>query len=169
MRRTAARFTVQSALIAAAYAALTWLSAAMNLAYGPVQFRLSEALNMLAMFTPAAVPGLTLGCLVANLGSPYGAIDVIAGTLATLLSALGVYFVSRRIKKFGQFTAPLFPTVLNALAVGGEIALFLPAGERGAGFMLSVLQVGAGEAAVCFLLGLPLYYLFAKRFPSLFG
>ena len=81
-------FLAQGAMIAAIYTVLTLLAATMNLAYGPVQFRFSEALTILPMFTPAAVPGLTIGCLLSNIFSGYGAADMIFGTLATLLAAI---------------------------------------------------------------------------------
>lgn len=66
------RYLVQAAVIAAIYAVLTLLASSLNLAYGPVQFRISEFLTVLPMFTPAAIPGLTLGCFLANLASPFG-------------------------------------------------------------------------------------------------
>ena len=82
------RFLALGAVIAALYAVLTYVAAAVNLAYGPVQFRFSEALTVLPVFTPAAIPGLTLGCVIANLGSPLGVVDWVFGPLATLLAAL---------------------------------------------------------------------------------
>ena len=66
------RFLALGAVIAALYAVLTYVAAAVNLAYGPVQFRFSEALTVLPVFTPAAIPGLTLGCVIANLGGGLG-------------------------------------------------------------------------------------------------
>lgn len=168
MKTKKVNYIVQSALIAAVYAAATYIAALLNMAYGPIQFRFSEALNLLALFTPAAVPGLTIGCFIANIGSPYGMLDVALGTLATFLSALCIYFIARRMKRAAQYAAPLFPTIFNALLIGAEIAVFLPAGERWVGFLTAAWQVGLGEAAVCFLLGIPLYYLIKKRFPNLF-
>ena len=76
-------FLVCGAVIAALYAALTYAASAVNLAYGAVQFRFSEALTVLAAYTPAAIPGLTIGCILANLGSPYGITDIICGSAAT--------------------------------------------------------------------------------------
>ena len=76
------RFLALGAVIAALYAVLTYVAAAVNLAYGPVQFRFSEALTVLPVFTPAAIPGLTLGCVIANLGSPLGVVDWVFGPLA---------------------------------------------------------------------------------------
>ena len=86
-KSNASRTLVTAALIAAAYAALTYVSAAMGLAYGEVQFRLSEALCVLAAFTPAAIPGLTIGCVLGNITSPLGIADIVFGAAATLLSA----------------------------------------------------------------------------------
>ena len=83
------RFLALGAVIAALYAVLTYVAAAMNVAYGAVQFRFSEALTVLPVFTPAAIPGLTLGCLIANLGSPLGVVDWVFGTGATLIAAPG--------------------------------------------------------------------------------
>ena len=77
-KSNAARTLVTAALIAAAYAALTYVSAAMGLAYGEVQFRLSEALCVLAAFTPAAIPGLTIGCVLGNITSPLGIADIVS-------------------------------------------------------------------------------------------
>ena len=91
MQNKNVKFLVQGAVIAAMYAALTYLASAVNLAYGGVQFRFSEALTVLAAFTPAAIPGLTIGCFLGNLGSPYGMLDILCGTLATLLAALCAY------------------------------------------------------------------------------
>ena len=77
------RRMVEGAMIAALYVALTYFSRLLGLADGAVQFRLSELLTVLPAFTPAAVSGLTIGCLIANLGSPYGIADIISGTVAT--------------------------------------------------------------------------------------
>ena len=82
------RFLVEAAVIAALYTVLTYLAVAMNLAYGPIQFRFSEALTILPVFTPAAIPGLALGCFLSNLASPLGIVDWVFGTLATLLAAM---------------------------------------------------------------------------------
>ena len=167
MKKKQIYFIVQSALIAAIYAAATYIAAILNIAYGPIQFRFSEALNILALFTPAAIPGLTIGCFIANLGSPYGVLDMALGTLATFLSAFCIYFIARKVKKGKVYIAPIFPTLFNALIIGTEIAIFLPSGERWLGFLLSAGQIGLGEAAVCFVLGIPLYYLLEKRFTNL--
>ena len=145
------RFLALGAVIAALYAVLTYVAAAVNLAYGPVQFRFSEALTVLPVFTPAAIPGLTLGCVIANLGS-----------LATLLAALATYLV-RDVKVKGlPILAPLPPVITNVVIVGFELACLSDAGTFGLGnftwaaFGTSALSVGIGELVVCYVLGLPL-------------
>lgn len=166
-KRSPAAYCSQAAVIAAVYACTTFIAAAAGISYGPIQFRFSEALTVLALFTPAAVPGLTIGCLLGNLASPYGIADILLGTLATLLAAVATR-ATRRIMPLGiPVLAPVFSTLFNSVLIGLEIALFLPDGVSWAGFALSAFQVGAGELAVCCLLGLPLYYIIKKgdKFP----
>ncbi len=155
-------FIVQSGLIAALYAALTYLSQIFGLSYNAIQFRFSEALTILPVFTPAAIPGLAIGCFFGNLGSPFGIVDVICGTIATLLAAI----CSRKLRnvKIKSFPvlAPLMPVIFNALIIGAEIAYFMPKGTRWVGFLVSALQVGLGELVVCYVLG----YLLFKAFQS---
>ena len=85
MKKNTTRYLTQAAVIAALYVVLTYVSSAVGLAYGGVQFRLSEALTILPAFTPAAIPGLTIGCVLGNLGSPMGIVDIVCGAGATLL------------------------------------------------------------------------------------
>lgn len=162
------RFLAVSAVIAGLYATLTYAAAMLNLAYGPVQFRFSEALTILPAFTPAAIPGLAVGCLIANLGSPLGMVDWVFGTSATLLAALGTAAVSRVRYKGVPFLAPLPPIVINAFVVGLEVSCLNGTGAftwsafTMANFTYSVLTVGLGELAVCLVLGLPLCILLEK-------
>lgn len=149
-------YLVQAAVIAALYASLTYLASVFGLAYGNVQFRFSEALTILAAFTPAAIPGLTIGCFIGNLGSPFGMLDVVCGTAATLLAA-ALSYSTRNIRIKGlPVLAPLFPVIMNAVIVGAEIAVFLPEGFTLAGFLIQALWVALGEAVVCYCGGLPL-------------
>ncbi len=148
-------FLATGALIAAVYAAFTYLAGLLGLAYGPIQFRLSEALTVLAAVTPAAIPGLTVGCFLGNLGSPYGIVDVLCGTLATLLAALLSYAVRRVRWKGLPLLAPAAPVLCNALVVGCEVACLSAEGFSVAGFALAAFQVGLGELVVCYGLGLP--------------
>ena len=116
------RFLALSAVIAALYAVLTYAAAAMNLAFGAVQFRFSEALTVLPAFTPAAIPGLAVGCLISNLASPLGVVDWVFGTLATLLAGIFSYLVRNIRWKEIPVLAPLPPVIFNALIVGFEVA-----------------------------------------------
>ena len=100
------RFLALSAVIAALYAVLTYAAAAMNLAFGAVQFRFSEALTVLPAFTPAAIPGLAVGCLISNLASPLGVVDWVFGTLATLLAGIFSYLVRNIRRCRRSFSTP---------------------------------------------------------------
>lgn len=153
-----------AALIAAIYAALTYAAAALGLSYGQIQFRFSEALCVLAAFTPAAVPGLTLGCLLGNLGSTLGPVDWICGTLATLLASLSGYAL--RNVKGAMWLVPLPCVVFNALIVGAELAVLFGEGAFLPVFAVNAAWVGVGQAVVCYLLGIPLY-LAIERTPAL--
>lgn len=160
-------YLVQGALIAAIYAALTYVAGLMGIAYLGIQFRLSEALTILPVFTPAATVGLTIGCALGNLASPFGLVDIICGTAATLVATL----VTRAVRKIqvGGFPilAPLAPVLANALIVGAEITVLSPEASVVA-FLYSALTVGVGELVVCYGLGTPLYYLCKKYEQKLF-
>lgn len=101
MKKGTLLYLAQAGMIAAIYAALTYLAMALNLAYGSIQFRFSEALTILPIFTPAAVPGLAIGCLIGNLASPYP-LDLVFGTAASLIAAL----LTRRCARCGLKTCP---------------------------------------------------------------
>ena len=153
---------VLGALIAALYAALTYAASVAGLAYGQVQFRFSEALTVLAALTPAAIPGLTVGCFLGNLGSPYGMVDIVCGTMATLIAAV-LSYRTRNVKLKGiPVLAPLFPIISNAVIVGLEIAVFLPEGISLYGFLINALWVGLGELVVCYGAGIPLLIAIEK-------
>ena len=159
------RFTTRqlalSGVIAALYAVLSYFSGVFGIAYGPIQCRFSEALCVLPFFFPAATPGLFLGCLAANLLSPFGALDIVFGSLSTLLAALWTQRVHHR------WLAPLPPVICNALIVGAVLTVQQVPGELFLGtFAYHALTVGLGEAIACFLLvGLLLQLL--PRVPSL--
>ena len=141
-------FLTQAGVIAAMYVALTYLSAAAGLAFNAVQFRLSEIMCVFALYTPAAIPGLTVGCIISNLSSTLGWIDIIAGSLATLLASLCIYFTPRlKIKNF-PVSVPLFSTLFNAVIVGLEI-WYLDPSRTAQLFFISALEVAAGEIVVC--------------------
>ena len=168
--KTLSRFIVTAALIAAAYAALTYLSAALGLAYGGIQFRLSEALNILAAFTPAAVPGLMIGCVIGNIASPMGLVDIVVGTVATGLAAVSIRLIAKHCGKATPYLSIIPPTVFNAVLVGLEVTLFLTDGAPVTllGFTVIALEVALGEVVVCGALGVPLYYTVKNRLKGLF-
>ena len=123
-----------SAMIAALYAALTLLLAPIS--YGAIQCRISEAMTLLPILLPQAIPGLVIGCLVANLLSPVAIWDVIFGTLATLIAALGTYWLRKK-----PLLAALCPVAANGVIVGVMLAVFyaLP-------LWMTMLEVAVGEA-----------------------
>ena len=168
--KTLSRFIVTAALIAAAYAALTYLSAALGLAYGGIQFRISEALNILAAFTPAAVPGLMIGCVIGNIASPMGLVDIVVGALATGLAAVAIRLIAKYCGRATPYLSIIPPTVFNAVLVGLEVTLFLTDGAPVTllGFTVIALEVALGEVVVCGALGVPLYYTVKNRLKGLF-
>ena len=151
-----ARYLAHGALIGAMYAALTHLQNLLlpGSATWAIQFRLSEALCVLALFTPAAIPGMTVGCFVFNL-TYLGALplDIVVGTLASFLSAVFV-----RLTRQFPLVSLAMPALFNAFLVGWELTAYI-----GGGFWLNALYVAIGEAAVCYTLGLLLYKVLKTR------
>ena len=137
------------AMVAALYVVLTVLAAQFNLASGAIQVRFSEALTIMPVFTAAAVPGLTVGCVLANLLTGCAAWDVVFGSLATLIGAVGT-----RLLKNKPLLAWIPPVVSNAVIV--PIVLIKVYGVPDAWWYL-VLTVGAGEIIACGILGLLLW------------
>lgn len=153
---------VVTAIIAALYVVLTAISGAFGLSYSGVQFRLSEALTILPVFSPHAITGLTLGCFLSNLASPLGVIDIIFGTLSTLLAAYLTRFLSNIKTKDFPILAPLPPVLLGAVFIGAMLSFLLPQGFNFYAFLLSALSVGVGQFLVCYGLGVPLFFLVKK-------
>lgn len=157
------KFITAAACIAAIYAALTYLGGFFGLSYGPIQVRFSEALCVLPIFTPAAIPGLTVGCFIANIGS-FNLLDMVFGTFATLLAALLTYLWRNVRVKNLPLLALMPPVLINALIIGIEIAIFfLPEGLTLYGFLISAVEVGIGQIIACYGLGLPLYLALCSR------
>ena len=159
--RKKSRFLAHGALLAALYVALTHLQNILipNSASFAIQFRASEALCVLALFTPAAIPGLTIGCLLFNI-SFAGALplDFLLGSLATLLATAGMYaFRNVKIKGY-PLLAMLLPAISNGLLVGWELSVYI-----GGGFWLNGLYVAIGEVAVLLTLGTALHYALRTR------
>ena len=147
MRKT--KVLTQGALIAALYVVLTYITNLIGLASGAVQVRFSEALTILPAFTFSAVPGLTVGCLIANLltGAPIW--DIVFGAVATMLGALGTYYFGKN-----KFLAPLYPIAANTVIIPFVLKMAYGVGE-GYGFLF--LTIFLGEFISCGVLGVLLY------------
>ena len=152
---------VHGAIIAVIYVVLThWQNLLLpGSATWAIQVRLSEALSILAFFTPAAVPGLAVGCLLFNLTfSAALPLDFLVGTLATYLAAQGMW-LTRNCKVGGYpLMGMLLPALFNGILVGGELAVYI-----GGGFWLNALYVAIGELIVLLVPGSILYLAMKKR------
>lgn len=155
------RFLTHGALIAALYVVLTY---AQNFIWPEstsmaIQFRASEALCALALFTSAAIPGMTLGCFLFNLSNSAALpLDYLVGTLASLLAVAGMW-CSRKITIKGYpLLAMLLPALTNAVLVGWELSVYI-----GGGFLINALFVAIGEAAVLLTLGSVIFYAIKAR------
>jgi uncharacterized membrane protein len=149
---------IQGAVIASIYVVLTFIFAPIS--YGVMQVRISEALTILPFFTPVAIPGLFIGCLVANVLGPYGLIDMVFGSLATLLSA----YLSYSLRK-NSALVPLPPVIVNGIVIGGLL-------HFGYGVPVSLigcmLWVSLGQALSCYGLGYPLLNIL-RRYEKIFS
>lgn len=155
------RFITQAAIIAALYAVLTHLQNLLlpGSATWMIQMRISEALCVLAFFTPAAIPGLSLGCLLFNL--TFAAtlpLDWIVGTLATYLAAQIMWLTRNWQVKSLPLFGLLMPALTSAILVGWELSVYI-----GGGFLINAVYVAIGEAAVLLVLGTALYYAIKAR------
>lgn len=141
-------------MIAALYVVLTLLANALGLANYAIQVRFSEALTILPFFTPAAIPGLTIGCLLSNLLTGCMPLDILFGSLATLLGAVGTYLLRKR-----QWMAPLPPILANTVIVPFVLAYVYQFEGSIPYFMLTV---GIGEILSCGVLGMILMGVLMK-------
>jgi len=160
MRNLGAKDVALAGMIAALYAALTILLAPIS--YGVYQVRVSEALTVLPFLYPMAIPGLFIGCLIANIFGGNGLQDIIFGSLFTLLAACLTYWTSKiKTKKLGMALAPLPPVIINAFGVAAYLSPI-----TGMAYFFVVQFVGIGQLAACYVLGLPLLiYLIKKKRP----
>ena len=160
MKKNSTAYLTQAAIIAALYAVLTFFLQPLSFSGG--QLRISEALTILPVITPAAIPALAVGCFISNLASPFGVLDLALGTSATLAAAVLSRLTAHiRIKNLPVLSA-VFPVVLNSISAGLVIAIMNGGGFTLAAFAASALSVAAGESIVCFLLGLPLCRVLEK-------
>lgn len=149
------RYLVDAAFIAAVYAVLTIAFA--PLSYGQIQVRFAEALTILPFFTPAAIPGLFVGCIVANFFGPGGIIDIIFGSGATLLAAYLSY------KMPAKWLVPLPPVIANGIIIGYMLNYLyqLP-------LLVTIGWVALGELISCYIIGYPLLLLLEKYREKIF-
>lgn len=163
MNKITLRELTAAAVVAALYVALSLLSNVLGITFGPIQCRFSEALTLLPLLLSSSVWGLTVGCLLTNILSPYGLTDLVVGTLATFLAAR----LTGRCRS--PYLGALPPVVCNAALVGALLA----AQQTGlspafpAAFAYQALTVGLGEAVACYGLGVPLLRLLQKHLPAL--
>lgn len=141
-------FICQAAMVAALYVVLTFVCG--SFASGPIQVRISEALTILPYFFPAAIPGVTVGCLLANLFTGCAILDIILGALATLLGALGTYALRHH-----TWLAPLPPVLANTLIIPWVLRLAYGIED---GILYLMLTIGIGEIISCYILGLLLLF-----------
>lgn len=149
------RRLVRGALIAAIYAVLCIVL--QPISFSEIQFRVSEALTVLPILMPEAIPGLFIGCLVSNLIGGAGIMDIIFGSLATLIASLLTYLLRKQ---------PAWIALLPVVVVNGLIVGWVLNAAYGAPLLLSMCTVALGQAVVCYVLGLPLLHLFRKRIPE---
>ena len=154
------RLLCEAALIAAIYVILTYLCAAFGMSSGAIQLRLSEALCVLAIFTPAAVPGVALGCFMANLLTGCALWDIVFGSLASLVGMLGC----RALKKH-SYLAPVPYALANMIVIPFVVKLVYGAPEA---LPLIFLTVGIGEIISVFGFGIPLYLVLKKHSNTIF-
>ena len=140
------KYLAEAAVIAAIYALLTIVLAPIS--YGAVQVRISEALTVLPFFTPAAVPGLFVGCIAANIMSPYGLADLIFGSAASLIGAIGSYLLRKK-----PLLVSLAPVISNGIIVG---AMLYYVYEVPLPLIVQMLYVALGEVVACYAIGYPL-------------
>jgi len=143
-------YLTRAALIAALYVVLTFVSQMFGLASGAIQIRLSETLTVMPLLFREAIPGLWIGCLVANILTGCAFWDIVFGTIATYLGAVGTYYIGRKIPMLG----PVFPILSNMIIVPWILQFVY--GVKESYFFLAV-TVGIGEVICCGLLGWALY------------
>lgn len=164
IRNRSLRFIVQSSIIAAIYITITLIIAPIS--SGLTQLRVSEALTLLPCFTPAAIPGLFVGCFLANLITGAFWLDIIFGSLATLMAATLTYFIYKYIKApLNKWLAPLPPVMVNAFVVGW---ILFAVYDVGVPYWHCAISVGIGQFLACYAIGLPFMSLLEKHRAKIF-
>ncbi len=150
------------AVITALYFVLTYFLPALS--YGPLQLRIGEAMTVLPIIFPEAIVGLTIGCLISNVFSVYGWLDMVFGTLATLLAGLGAFFLGKilREKKWMPLVACIPAVLFNALIL--PLVWFLYGVQES--YLVMLLSIFVTETAMVYGLGLPFYYAIRRIYTS---
>lgn len=170
MKHSNAQKIAFGGVIAAMYVVLTYFAAVLNLANRAIQVRFSEALTILPVFTPAAIPGLTVGCILANLITGCAPWDVVFGSLATLIGAIGTWLL--RKKPNIAWIPPvlsnmaIIPPILMWVYGVDQLEVFGHTFSQGSLWGMLAVTIGIGEIISCGVLGLALYHS-TKRIPLL--
>ena len=167
LKRSRYRKIAIAGVIAALYSVVSL--ALMPISFGVYQVRVSEALTILPFLTPAAIPGLFVGCLIANIFGGVGWQDIVFGSLLTLVAAVATHQIGRlsrdmRYQKVAIWLAPLPPVLLNAFGVSAYLAPII-----GVNYWFSVQMVVLGEIVSCYILGVPLLLLLRRRVAYFFN
>ncbi len=163
MKNQKVLFLTHAAMIAALYVVLTYVANMFGLASGAIQVRLSEMLIILPVFTPAAIPGLFIGCLLSNLLTGCCILDILMGSLATLLGATGAYLLRK-----WKWAVPLPNIAANSLIVPYVLTSPYGYGLTDAWWYL-IITVGIGEIISCGILGMILLLTLQKYSPRVFS
>lgn len=161
MRNKRVLHMVQAALIAAMYVVLTWVANLLRLANGVIQVRFSEALTILPFFTPAAIPGLFVGCIISNTITGAAVWDILFGSLATLIGAFFTY----KLRHISKWLAPLPPILANILVVPQVLRIVYGAPDS---IWYLTATVGIGEVISCGILGMLLLFALQKNANQIF-
>ena len=161
MRNKKVLFLTQAAVIAAIYVVLTIFISAFNLASGAIQVRISEALTILPFFTPAAIPGLFVGCIISNTITGSAIWDILFGSLATLIGAFFTY----KLRHISKWLAPLPPILGNILVVPQVLRIVYGAPDS---IWYLTATVGIGEVISCGILGMLLLFALQKNANQIF-
>ncbi len=160
MKINKTKFLTQAAMVAAIYVVL--VEVFKPISYGVMQIRIAEVLTVLPYFTPAAIPGLTVGVIISNIIGPYGILDIVVGSVATLIAAYLTYKMKKKI------LAPLPPIIVNAIFVGLMLYyIFLGSPDE---MPLSAIMawVAIGQTIVCYGLGYPFMLILDKYKKNIF-
>jgi uncharacterized membrane protein len=159
---TGTKCLTYAALISALYTAVSL--SLMSLAFGPIQFRPAEGMMVLAAFFPFAVPGLFVGCLITNIFSPFGILDIIFGSLATLLVAVLIRFIARYVKNIllRCIILPFVAVIINALIIGAVLYYTQTPEAEAFSYLFFFSDIFISESVSAYLVGVPLLIFFQK-------